>query len=280
MDFFRKFAELIEKGIMAAKDTSPKKGFFSNWIVRNLVAAAIFLAVLLIGVAVGLNIITRHNQTVTAPDFTNMTVQEAEEAAQAAHVSVKVTDSVFVSRLAGGVVFRQSPKAGATVKKGRSIFLTINSFVPRKVVMPNLVGYSLIEARSELGNRGLSVGRLNYVRDMATNRVLGQSFRGRELKPGDLVVSGSPIDLTLGLSSEDNSTVVPRLVGMKYIRAVDALHEHSLNVGRARFDADIRTYADSTNAVVYKQDAAGAYKMLGTAINIYLTLDPSKVPAE
>jgi beta-lactam-binding protein with PASTA domain len=115
---------------------------------------------------------------------------------------------------------------------------------------------------------------------MATNRVLEQHFRGREVKPGDLVVSGSAIDLTLGLSSEDNSTVVPRLIGMKYIRAVDALHEHSLNVGRIRFDSDIRTYADSTNAVVYKQDAVGAYKMLGTAINLYLTLDPSKVPAQ
>lgn len=265
---------------MAKNDTPGKKGFFSNWIVRNLLAAAAVLAGLLLVVAIGLNLVTRHNKTVTAPDFTNMTVAEAREAAAAGQVSVKVTDSVFISRLPGGVVFRQSPKAGATVKEGRSIFLTINSFVPRKVVMPNLIGYSLIEARSELSNRGLSVGRLVYVRDMATNRVLEQHFRGREVKPGDLVVSGSAIDLTLGLSSEDNSTVVPRLIGMKYIRAVDALHEHSLNVGRIRFDSDIRTYADSTNAVVYKQDAVGAYKMLGTAINLYLTLDPSKVPAQ
>ena len=265
---------------MAKNDTPGKKGFFSNWIVRNLLGAAVFLAVLLAVIAIGLNLVTRHNKTVTAPDFTNMTVAQAREAAAAGRVSVKVTDSVFVSRLPGGVVFRQSPKAGSTVKVGRSIFLTINSFVPRKVVMPNLVGYSLMEARSELSNRGLAVGRLIYVRDIATNRVLDQQIRGRQVKPGDLVVSGSSIDLTLGLSSDDNSTVVPRLIGMKYIRAIDALHDRSLNVGRVRFDSDIRTYADSTNAVVYKQDAVGAYKMLGTAINLYLTLDPSKVPAQ
>lgn len=265
---------------MAVQDTSGKKGFFSNWIVRNLIGAAVFIAVLLIGVTVGLNIITRHNKTVTVPDFTNMSVREAESAAQAAEVGIKVTDSVFVSRLAGGVVYRQSPKAGATVKKGRSIFLTINSFVPRKVVMPNLVGYSLIEARAELKNRGLNLGRLNYVRDMATNRVLGQQLRGRDVKAGDLVVSGSAIDLTLGLSAEDNATVVPRVIGMKYIRAVDALHDRSLNVGRVRFDEGIRTYADSTNAVVYRQDALGAYKTLGSAVNLYLTLDPAKVPQQ
>jgi len=267
---------------MAKKDTHPKKqdrqSIFSNWIVRNLVMAVI-LVVGLLGLAqVGLSVITRHNQTVTVPDFTNMTVGEAHQAAHAGHVSVKVTDSVFVRRLPAGVVFRQSPKAGATVKKGRSIFLTINSIVPRKVVMPNLIGYSLNEARAELNNRGLALGKLSYTQDIATNNVLRQSIRGRNVRAGDLVVSGSDVDLTLGLSSDEGPTVVPRVVGMKYIRAVDALHDRYLNVGRVRFDADIRTYADSMSAFVYRQDAAGQTRPLGTSINLYLTLDTEKLP--
>jgi hypothetical protein len=51
-------------------------------------------------------------------------------------------------------------------------------------------------------------------------------------------------------------------------------------VGRVRFDTDIRSYADSMNAVVYKQDYAGQARTYGTAINLYLTLDPEKLPAE
>ena len=47
-----------------------------------------------------------------------------------------------------------------------------------------------------------------------------------------------------------------------------------------RFDEGIRSYADSVNAVVYRQDALGASKTLGTAINIYLTLDTTKLPAQ
>lgn len=251
-----------------------------RWILKNLVAAAIYLVLLLGITTVGLNLITNHGKTVKAPDFTNLTVPEARKIASQANVQVKVVDSVFVRRLAGGVVYRQQPKAGSTVKKGRSIFLTINSIVPRKVVMPNLYGYSVTEARAELQNRGLNLGKLSYVKDIATNTVLAQSCEGREAKAGALVVSGSSIDLKVGVSSEDNSTTVPRLIGMKYVRAIDALHDRYLNAGRVRFDENIRTYADSMNAVVYKQDALGEKKSLGTAVNIYLTLDQGKLPAE
>jgi len=254
--------------------------FKDNWIAKNLIGAVIFFVVLLVVASVGLSLITRHGKTVKAPDFTNLSVTEAQALAKEAGVGVKVVDSVFVKRLQGGVVYRQNPKAGANVKKGRSIFLTINSVVPRKVVMPNLYGYSVTQARSELKNRGLNLGKLSYVKDIATNTVLGQYCDGRELMAGDLVVNGSDIDLKVGVGSEENTTVVPRVIGMKYVSAVDAIHDRFLNTGKVSFDADIKTYTDSVNAVVYKQDAAGVTKSLGAPVNIYLTLDKSKLPAE
>lgn len=251
-----------------------------NWILKNLIMAAIFVVLLIIATSVTLRVITRHGKTVVAPDFSNLTVDQAEALAQDSKVAVKVVDSVFVRRLNGGVVYRQTPKAGATVKEGRSIFLTINSVVPRKVVMPNLYGYSVTEARSELHNRGLNLGTLTYVKDIATNTVLEQRIEGEEIPAGELVVSGSTVDLTVAVAGEDNRTVVPRVIGMKYMSAVDAIHDNFLNVGSVRFDPDIRTYADSVNAVVYKQDSPGTAKPLGSRVAISLTLDPSKLPAE
>ena len=256
------------------------KDIKDNWIVRNLVLAAAFIVVLTVAASVMLRLITHHGKTVTAPDFTNLTVEEAESLAKAGNVSVKVVDSVFVRRLSGGVVYRQSPKAGATVKEGRSIFLTNNSMVTRKVVMPNLFGYSVTEARSELQNRGLNMGYLEYVKDIATNTVLAQRVDGVEVKAGDLVVSGSNVDLTVAVASEDNRTEVPRLIGMKYVSAIDALHDKFLNVGSVRFDKEIRTYADSVNAVVYKQETPGTAKALGARVSFSLTLDSTKLPAE
>ena len=248
-------------------------------ILRNIILALLFIVVLIAGASIFLNLITRHGKYVTAPDFTNMSLAEAAEAAADARVGIKVKDSIFVKGLDAGVVYRQSPEAGATVKRGRSIFVTINTIVPKKVVMPNLINYSFSEARAELRNRGLSVGRLTYVRDIATNRVLRQSLGGREVSAGEKVVSGSSIDLTLGLASSGSTSVVPRLIGMKYIHAQEALHNKCLNVGRVRCDQGIRTYADSTKAVVWRQNDMGAVKNLGTPVDIWLTLDPSKLPA-
>ena len=256
------------------------KDILHNWIVKNLLLALLFVVVLLVAASVALRVVTRHGKTVVAPDFTNLTLVQAEQLAQESHVSVKVVDSVFVRRLSGGVVYRQQPQAGATVKEGRSIFLTINSVVPRKVVMPNLFGYSVTEARSELQNRGLNMGYLDYVKDIATNTVLEQRVDGEEVKAGELVVSGSTVDLTVAVASEDNRTEVPRVIGMKYVSAIDALHDRFLNVGTVRFDPEIRTYADSVNAVVYKQDTPGTSRSLGARIGLSLTLDPSKLPAE
>ena len=70
------------------------------------------------------------------------------------------------------------------------------------------------------------------------------------------------------------------VIGMKYVSAIDAIHDKYLNVGTVHFDPEIRTYADSVNAVVYKQDTPGTAKTLGSRIGLSLTLDTSKIPAK
>ena len=265
---------------MADKKKVEQLAKSSRWIWQNILLGIAFIVVLGILASIGLHLITRHGKTVTTPDFSNLSLSQATQLARASELNVKVVDSVFVRRLAGGLVYRQQPKAGETVKKGRSIFLTVNSMVPRKVIMPNLYGYSVTEALSELRNRGLHAGRLNYMKDMATNNVLAQHCEGKELRAGQEVVSGSVIDLTVGVGEQDNRTAVPKLIGMKYLNATDAIRERFLNVGRVSFDPGIRSYADSMNAVVYKQDAPGTVRSLGSAVNISLTLDPDKVPGK
>ena len=258
-----------------------KKGILSNWIVKNLLLALVFVLVLVVGVSLFLAIATRHGKTVDVPNFTNMTPAEAAATAAQKGLEVKVADSVFVKRLGAGVVFRQSPKAGATVKKGRVVSLTINSIVPRTTVMPNLIGYSFVQAKAELNSRGLTLAKISYVPDMATNNVLAQRYKGSEIAPGRKIISGSEIELVLGLNSADNKTTIPYLNGMKYISAMDAIHDSFLNVGRVRFDEGVKTYADSLDAVVYKQDGpARASRVMGTPVAIWLTNDPSKVSSK
>lgn len=257
------------------------KGFFSNWIVKNLLLAVTVIAVLAVGAGLLLKVITRHNEEISVPDFSNMTVSEARTAAHAHDVRVDVTDSVYIKRMARGTVYRQVPEAGSQVKKGRRISLTINSVLPKRITMPNLVGYSTRQATAELASRGLNLGKLMYVEDIATNNVLKQLYNNREIKPGTQVESESRIDLVVGLSELDNKTYIPLLYGTRYLNAVDIVHHSSLNIKDVLFDDTVRSYSDTLNAFVYRQEpdtSAVTTYLMGTEMTLYFTLDKARIP--
>ena len=65
-------------------EKTPKKGILSNWIVRNIFWALVIVVVLVAGSMIFLNVVTQHNRELVVPDFTNMTVEEAELAASQA----------------------------------------------------------------------------------------------------------------------------------------------------------------------------------------------------
>ncbi|MBR5724761.1 MAG: PASTA domain-containing protein [Bacteroidales bacterium] len=256
------------------------KGIFKNWIVRNLLLALAFVLALVLVLNLLLNLGTQHNREIVVPDFTNLTWSEARSAASDAGVRILLTDSVYVKRLRPGVVYLQTPEAGSRVKRGRRVRLTCNTMVPKEVVMPSLVGYSMKQAKAELARTGLTLGRLIYTRDIATNSVLRQQRGGVDIKAGTRLASGTTINLVVGLNPNDNMTYVPKLIGKQYLPAVDQTLESSLNVGKLHFDETVKTYADSVSAFVYQQRPAASEKLrMGTEVTMSLTNDPSKLPA-
>lgn len=251
------------------------RDFFGNWIVKNLLFAAVAVIALVLICSISLNLLTHHGQEIPVPDFTNMSVSQAEKEAHRCGIRIEVTDSVYVRKMDRGAVFSQVPKAGSGVKKGRRIQLTINSIEPKQVSMPDLVGLSMRQAKAELISRGLHLGRLIYQEDIATNNVLKQLYRGRPIAPGRNINSGSTIDLVVGLG-EDSQTYVPDVIGMKYLRAVDAIHDNSLNIRSLRFDKSIREYGDSLDAIVYRQipEASSDVPLpMGSDVTLYLSKD-------
>lgn len=252
-------------------------------LVRNLVVAVVLVVVMLVGAMIFLNVVTQHNKEISVPDFSNMTVVEAEQAADKAGVRVEVKDSVFVKRMKRGAVYRQNPVAGAKVKNGRRVVLTINAVNAKKVTMPNLVGLSLRQAKAELMSRGLVLNRLVYVKDMATNNVLKQIRGAREIEPGTMIDSESKIDLVLGLNDIDNRTYVPDVTGLKNLSAVEALYDHSLNIKDLKFDETVKDYDDSLNAMVYRQmpePSDSVSVAMGDEVMLYMTLDVARIPVK
>jgi beta-lactam-binding protein with PASTA domain len=253
-----------------------------KWIIRNILWAVVIVVVLIAGAVIFLNVVTQHNRELIVPDFTNMTVAEAEALAADAGMRVEVTDSVFAKRIRKGAVRDQNPAPGSKVKEGRRISLTINALNAKKVTMPNLIDLSMRQALAELQSRGLVLGKLIYVRDMATNNVLRQLHGNREIAPGTTVETDTVVDLVVGLNPDtEASTYVPDVLGKRYMSAVDALHKQSLNIKTLRFDDSVKTYEDSLDAVVYRQspEASDIPVNLGNDVSLYLTVNPERIPS-
>ena len=250
-------------------------------VLKNLLIAVAIVALLIIGAYFLLQKATMHGEEIPVPDMSNLTVPEASALAAQKEMKVEVTDSVFVKRMKRGAVYRQNPAPGSKVKRGRRIHLTINAVNPKEITMPDLVGHSMRQAKAELLSRGLVLGRLIYVKDIATNNVIRQLHMGNEVKAGSVIESESVIDLVVGLNSKDAVTITPYLPGLKYLSAVEAVHDHSLNVGNVMFDETVKNYEDSLNAVVYNQEPMpndSIIVSMGDSLHLYLTLDHSRIP--
>lgn len=255
------------------------------WIVLliHLCIALGVALILFLSVRMFLNVYTRHGKTVDVPDFSAMTVEQAGSLAKENGLRIEVTDSVHIKNMQKGTVYKQSPSPGSKVKKDKRITLTVNAKTGRMVTMPDLVGLSMRQAKAELRSRGLVLGRMQYVRDMATNNVLKQLSSGVDIEPGVQVECESVIDLVLGLNNQDFITYVPDVVGVKRLTAVDIIHDNSLNIKELCFDESVSSYDDSLNACVWRQKPAGSDSLkvgMGTNVTLYLTLDPDKLPVK
>jgi beta-lactam-binding protein with PASTA domain len=260
------------------KDNRPT----ARWIIRNLVLAVILFAALLVITQLSLKVITRHNQVITVPDFTDLSVEDARIVAKRYDIRTEVTDSVYVNRMERGHVFSQNPVAGSQVKKDRTIKLTINAHQTKMVKMPNLVGYSLRQAKTEILSSGLTMGKLVYREDLATNNVLDQFIAGRYVAPGTEVEAETPVDLLLGLSPDEHNTFIPYLIGFTLPVAKDNIFDNSLNLGNVSYDETVQNYQDTLNAVVYQQTPAyhpGSPVTMGTTIHLKLTTSQAKIAA-
>ncbi|MCI1779382.1 MAG: PASTA domain-containing protein [Bacteroidales bacterium] len=255
------------------KSKAKKNSRNTNWLLWDLLKLAAALALTIFLIFFSLKIITRHNEEFELPSFVNMQLADAGVLANKLHLKLEVTDSVYIPRLRPGIITRQLPAAGNKVKKNRRIILNINAFVPKKVKMPSLVGFSLRQAAAELASAQLKVGKLIYVHDIATNNVLEQYYYGHPVAPGTPVNYFGKIDLELGMNAKDSTTTVPCLSNIPYAKIKQRLIEASLNMGKIFFDKTVKNYNDSLKARVIRQipDTTSGPVRLGTEITLYFS---------
>ena len=172
--------------------------FCSKFLIWNLIAMALVIILLVVGVNYGLDWYTHHGESIRVPNIEGMRIAKAREMMEECGLEIVVTDSGYNKRLPADCVLTQSPGAGLTVKSGHTIYVTINSSNSPSVAIPDVVdNCSYREAEAKLISLGFKVLPPQYVTG-EKDWVYGVSCNGRKVSTGERISIEQPLTLLVG----------------------------------------------------------------------------------
>lgn len=239
---------------------------------RNTILAALGTVIALLLIAFfSLRYYTKHGEGLNVPEVKGLPLAQAVSKLEELGLRYEI-DSVYVMDKPPGIVTDQDPDANTFVKGNRTIYLTINTAQAPNVKFPDIENKSLREAQSILESYRLKLGDTTYKPDVARDVVLEAYFGGQLIKPGEILPTGSRINLTLGDGRGNEEVELPSLVGLTIDEAKFSLKGAMLTIGTVNYEGPI---TDSANAVVVMQfplvgDSTTKVK-IGTPVNITLS---------
>ncbi|MDO4758691.1 MAG: PASTA domain-containing protein [Rikenellaceae bacterium] len=265
-----------------AKKSQPKSLWAklkTNKLVYNLLLIAAVMLALAVAAHLLMQVATRHGARRVVPDFSGITLKDAERLAKRHDLELHINDSLFVPAYEGGIILDQLPEGGVEVKPGRTVYITINSFRQKMVPVPFVAGRSLRQAKNMLEIAGLEIEELVYRTDMATNYVLEQYYDRQPILAESKVEAemGSGITLYVGVEPSENHTFVPQVVGLSLHDAKGRLWESGLNVGKVIYEEGINLLNQKEARVYAQSNPAEQALSLGAAVDLMLTLDMERV---
>jgi beta-lactam-binding protein with PASTA domain len=195
--------------------------------------------VLLILFFFSLGWITGYGKTEKVPNVVGLDVIAAQKNLTELGFDVVLQDSVYVDTLARNAVLRQIPESDEIVKKGRTVYLTINRIVAPLIDMPYLKVL------------GLRLGVIKVVVDRNKNVIIDQMVGGRPISPGSKVASGTLINFLVGDGGASIGFDVPDLLGLTVEMARAKIMFLGLQFGSISSVVDIQ---DTANAFVIQQN--------------------------
>ena len=162
---------------------------------------------LLLGIIVfkGLDVYTHHGEEVIVPDVKGMMPNQAEKMFRDRGLIAKVVTTSYRKDMPSGCILELTPESGEKVKKGRIIFLTINSIdAPLREVPDVTENSSAREAEAQLLTAGFHLTPNQLVKG-ELDWVYGVLYNGRRIMTGEKIPVGSILTLQIGNGDVDMS---------------------------------------------------------------------------
>lgn len=201
-----------------------KNGARASNIIKGIVAAVIVVA-LVVGGIFGWrylqNLTTSTNKTsdeIVLPNFVGkIYASDIESNSEYADLTFEITYGNVPSKQPGEVL-RQTPAAGMTVKKGKTVSLTVNGEA-EQVVVEDVKGYKQQDAYDALKALNLSP-KIQAVADDDT--AVGYVVK-TDPAAGSTVSTGTTVTIYVSSGPSTESAVIPNIVGYQYSTAKEEL---------------------------------------------------------
>ena len=187
------------------------KEFFSkikrHYVLINLLAMAMVIVLLCIGVKYALAIYTHHGEGIEVPDLKGMTYLKARLLLEEDNLNIVVSDSGYVKTRPADCILAQTPGVGTKVKSGHTIYVTVNSPSSPTFAIPDVVDNSSFrEAEAKLMAMGFQLTEPQKVVG-EKDWVYGIICRGRRVSNGDRIPIDYPLTLMVGTGTYDEDDV-------------------------------------------------------------------------
>lgn len=146
---------------------------------------------------------THHGDEAKVPDAKGLYFDNAVAMLTEQGFVAELQDSIYEDGVAPGTVVEQNPRADSNVKPGRTVYLTVNAFYPRTVIVPHLIDISYRQAKTTLEGLGLKNITVKEVPSEYKDLVYGAFVDGKPLEAGMRVPLTARVVLEVGVGMPD-----------------------------------------------------------------------------
>lgn len=210
----------------------------SRYLLANLCAMAVVVALACMGVKFGLDLYTHHGESIPIPDVRHKSFADAQQLLNEAGLQVVVSDTGYVRYLPPDCILEQTPEAGERVKSGHIVYVIVNASHTPTLTVPDIIdNSSLREAMAKLTAMGFKLASPEYV-DGEKDWVYGITVKGRHVVAGDKVSVNDYLTIQVGNGQRDSTEYVD------YIDAPEPVHED--NDGFVEESGDVDEFHEVT----------------------------------
>jgi len=201
-----------------------------------------------------------HDYLYETPNLKGLTINEAKELIE---TNFKLVDmGEHYSEFEKGEIYSQLPIPQKHIKKGRPIKIWVSKGIDT-VILPDLKGKNIQDARVILNDIGIKIGRISRTMEgYMNNKVIGS-----DPSEGTLISRESSVSLLINVSQIKNVRM-PDILGFSIKEGENILREKKLVIGDIK-----KVYRDDfpIDTIIDTSYPAGKDVLAGSIINITIT---------